>query len=475
MSWLRFVCILCGAFLLNIDTSAVSVALPDLGRATGAGPDLLQWVLSANLLASTCFLPVVGRLAELWDLKWLFSAGVAVFTAGAAGAAWSAGFGWLMVSRVVQAVGAAFIMGGAMSAIAYAFPADGRGRALGLNVSAVGLGTILGPLLAGWAVARWGWRSALWIQVPLGMAAAAACCLFLPAMPPRNRDGGSRRFDPLGALLFFLAMAAMVLALAQGPRWGGRVTAGLVAIAGVGWWGFWRWTRRGPCHTAPLLDLRLLSGRRLCIGHVTNAASYLCTLLVQFTTPLYLSEAAGAPVQEIGWILEPMAAALAVASPFGGWLGDRMGRERVCLIGMAAAAVSLVRLTSLGPGMPHWQVAAWLALFGAGIGVFQPPNNAAVLLDAPAGRAEMAGVLVATVRSFGRVSGVTVAALLFQLAAGLTAPGSPPAAAYQRAVPLEFGTAAAVAGLSCVLLWIRAGWGRLPRLRAWVRSGPRSR
>ncbi|WP_342589745.1 MFS transporter [Collinsella tanakaei] len=215
-------------FMSTLDSSIVNIALPVMQRELAATAAGIQWVSTVYLLACCATVLIFGRLGDALGKVRLFQAGVALFTAGSALCGLSTTLPALIAARAVQGVGAASAMANNMGIVTEAFPADQRGRALGIVSTFVSLGMMCGPTIGGMLVAAFPWESIFLINVPIGAAAFAVGMRTLP----RDAAGGARGcLDVAGAVLVVPAIVLLFCSLtfmAQG------VTPALVAMFALG-------------------------------------------------------------------------------------------------------------------------------------------------------------------------------------------------------------------------------------------------
>lgn len=434
--WLIFASVVSGPFMANVDSSIMNVALPALERQFHAQPNTLQWVISAYLLMITGILPIVGNLSDRMNRKVIFMTGVSVFTAGSILCAFSDSMVQLIVFRVIQSVGAAIIMGNVMSIVARVFPEGKRGKPLGLIGSVVAAGTIVGPSLGGLLITWFGWKSIFWVNVPVGILSIVMTSIVLKDISGKN----VRRFDGLGAGYYFVAVVSLLLCVSEGHTWGWTsgpgVTTLMVSLLG------WILFIRRELHTeSPLIDLRLFKSAAFSLGNLTGYLSYVMMMFPGFILPLYMHHVLHIPTSHIGLLLTPQAITMIVCSPLGGWLADKYGSTWPAFSGMLIATLGLALMTRFNTTTSYVTIILALSIFGLGTGLFTSPNNVAVLGSVPVEKTGLTGSLIATVRHFGRVSGVAVAVLLLQSSGGnlLTSAGFAQATSYAFVGSVMFG------------------------------------
>lgn len=409
--WLIFASVVSGTFMSNVDSSIMNVALPVLERGFHVGPSVLQWVVSAYLLVITGILPIVGSLSDRMNRKTFFIWGVSLFTLGSILCTFSASIEQLIAFRVIQSLGGAVIMGNVMSIVVHIFPAGQRGKPLGLVGSVVAAGTIVGPSLGGILITWFGWRSIFWVNVPIGILAVLTTSIVLMDIPAKTT---AKRFDGWGAAYFFVAVCNLLLYVSEGQTWGWTSWSSwsTLSISLLGWFLF---VRRELRTASPLIELSLFTSPAFSLGNLAGYLSYIMMMFPGFILPLYMHHVLHIPTAHIGLLLTPQAISMIVFSPLGGFLADKYGTTWPPFTGMILATVGLWLMSQLNATSSYTYIILALSLFGLGIGLFTSPNNVSVLESVPPEKTGLTGSLIATVRFFGRVSGVAIAVLLLQI------------------------------------------------------------
>ena len=417
--WIVLGSITTGTFMSNVDTAAVTVALPTMAREFGVGLDALQWVISAYFLTITAILPVFGRLGDIVGRKRILNTGLAVFVIASLLAAAAPSFPVLAGARALQGVGAAMFMATIMATAVTTFPAEERGRVLGLLATVVAAGTVLGPGLGGLLTDAFGWRSIFLVNVPIGLLGAVGTLVYLPA----DRPAGGRspaRFDVLGALLFAGFSSSLILGLGAGPGagWISGLTLGLLGAAATFLVLFALQERRSA---DPLIDLRLFRRPIFGLGSLASFLSFVLMFFPAVLFPLYLHEVMRLPLATTGLLMTLQAVAMLLVSPVAGRWSDRVGSRRPALVALSVMTTAMLASVLLGAASPLWLIGGVLALFGVGLGLFLSPMNSAVMGDLGRDRSGTAGAILATVRNLGKSVGVAVAVLFYSAFAGTSA------------------------------------------------------
>ena len=280
-----------------------------------------------------------GRIADQVGRARSYTAGFALFTVASVACAIAPTAFLLIVARLIQGIGGAFLMATSAALVTDAFPRRELGRALGINAMVVGAGLILGPILGGW-LTSFGWRTVFWFNLPLGLVGTLAAATFLVEQGRRSARTG---LDVSGSLLYLLGLSGLVTALAFGGIYGWTtpwVLAGFAAFLVATPAFLWVESHR----EAPLLDLSLFRNRLFALGNLTGLLNGVARNGVLFLLVFYLQGARGYDPVTAGLMLAPLAIGLLVLSPISGALADRIGSRLLATAGMVVTAVGLLGL-----------------------------------------------------------------------------------------------------------------------------------
>jgi len=411
-----------GTTAFAFQQTAVVPALPTIEVDLAASTRLSAWLLTGYLVVASVFAPLLGKLGDRFGKRRLILVALGAFLLGSLGAALAPSIGWLIAFRSLQGLGGA-VFPLAQSVARDEFPVEGLGTAMGWLTGAFGLGGALGLGGTGFLVDALSWRAVFWAGAVVVGGAAVLVRLFVPRSPVRNRA----RLDILGAALLGGGLAAVLVPITEGERWG-WISAPTLGLAAAGVAALALWVGRELRLPQPLVDLRSLTRRPVLFANLTTLLLGYVLFGILFLVP-HLVEAApgragygfGADALETGLLLLPNAIGQLVAGPLSGWLARRFSL-RVAL----AAGLSLTAAGAVGLGFLHasrWEVALGMFVVGVGLGFAIGP--AATLVAQGVDRGET-GVAIAlnsvTRRVGGAVGGQVAAALLAALTIGSAAP-----------------------------------------------------
>ncbi|HUY67509.1 MAG TPA: MFS transporter [Acidimicrobiales bacterium] len=445
--WLAVAAVCIGAFMGQLDASIVTVALPTLQRTFHAGVGAVTWVGLSYLLVLVATVAAVGRFADMWGHKLLYVYGFGIFIVGSALCGLAPNLGTLIGFRALQAVGAALLQANSVAIIVLAVPKSSLGRAIGIQGAAQAVGLALGPTVGGFLLAAGGWRLIFFVNVPFGLLGMIAGLLLVP----RSRHLQDRvRFDWTGLALVFPAVVAVFTAISFGNSkgWTSPTIIGLFVLGIALTIGFIR--REVRC-AEPMLDMGLFRRPRFSAGIASGMLSYLVMFGVLFLVPFYLERGLRFGSVRSGLELMTMPLALGITAPIAGRLADRLGARLLTIGGMATVAGGLTVLGALRPTSSAFLVL--LATVGIGLGLFTPPNNAAIMGSVPPSQSGLASGVLNMTRGMGTALGLALTGLVFDLAGGR----SPASSSVAHAFTVTSLFLAAMAVAAGIIVGLREG------------------
>ncbi|MFI5038132.1 MAG: MFS transporter, partial [Solirubrobacterales bacterium] len=339
------------------------------------------WVILAYLIAATVLVLTAGRLSDLFGRKRAYVGGFLVFALASLGAGFSSGPTTLILWRILQGIGSAFLFANAAALVTDAFPKEQLGLAMGANTMVAAVGLVLGPVLGGALVAI-SWHWVFWFNVPLALAGAAWGVLILRELAKPDEVRG---YDVLGTSAFLIGLTGLVLGVSRGGLSGWNdpiVVGGLAAAATL----LPAWVLIERRSRAPMLDLQIFKDRLFAAATAAAFINGLARFALMFLFVFYFQGAQSNSPIEAGIKLMPLALGMLIASPIAGIHADRHGSRALAAAGMLVSAVGLAAMTTLDVYTPYWQSGLWLLIVGAGSGMFNSPNTAAMMGAVPAHR-----------------------------------------------------------------------------------------
>ncbi len=440
--WFALAVLATGLGLIVLDGTIVGVALPAIISDIHLDLTDAQWVNSLYAVLLAALLLSTGRLADRWGRKRLFLAGLAVFVAGSALAAFADAATPLIASRAVQAVGAAMIMPSTLSTVNAVFRGKYRAAAFGVWGAVISGAAAVGPL-AGGALTQWAsWHWIFLVNLPLGALVFLAGWLTVPETKGAQGRPGA---DVDGALLSGLGFGALVFAIIEGPDLGWWTPTADLTLFGLTWPAtapisivpvafavaalaltlFVVWERhREKVRRSALLDLHLFKLPTFSWGNTTAAMVAVGEFALIFVLPLYLINALGLDVMGAGLVLAAMALGAFGSGASARHLAARFGAPGTVLIGLGLEVVGALSLALLiRPDSSGWLVGIPLVVYGLGLGLASAQLTGTVLRDVPVEVSGQGSATQSTVRQIGSALGTAFAgaALSVSLAATLPA------------------------------------------------------
>jgi EmrB/QacA subfamily drug resistance transporter len=372
--WFILGALLLGMLLAALDGTIVSTALPTIVGDLHGGSHL-AWVVTSYLLASTVSTPLWGKLGDQYGRKFFFQAAIVVFVVGSALAGFSHTMNQLILFRAVQGLGGGGLMVGAQAIIGDVVSPRDRGRYMGLTGGIFGLATVIGPLMGGLCVTYLTWRWVFYINLPLGILALFVTGAVLPGTLSRVHHA----IDYLGTLLLSAAATAFILFASLGGiswAWGSASSVGLAVGGFVFTLLFLVAEHRAP---EPVIPLKLF---RIRVFNAASAISFVMgfAMFGALTfVPLFLQNVKRVSPTDSGFRLVPLMGGLLAASILSGRLVSRWGRYKIFpVVGTALMTIGAYLMFLIGEHTGAWVMAAYMFVFGAGLGLIMPTLVVAV-------------------------------------------------------------------------------------------------
>jgi EmrB/QacA subfamily drug resistance transporter len=413
--------------IVGMDNTIVNVALPSIQRDFHASVSGLQWTVDAYLVVLASLLMLSGSMADRFGRRRTFQLGLVIFTLGSLLCSLAPGLIWLVVFRMIQAVGGSMLNPVAVSIIRNTFldPKE-RAQALGAWGAVIGISLALGPVVGGILVHNVGWQSIFWVNIPVGVAAIALTARFVP----ESRADHPRRLDPIGQMLVIVFLASLTYSIIQGPEagWGSAQIVVLFALAVVSFGSLVWYERR---RFEPLIDVRFFRSTPFSGATLIAVSAFAAFSGFLFLNTLYLQDVRGLSPLDAGLYTLPMAAMAILASPISGALVGRRGPRIPLVLSGCALAIGSVMLTGLSPTTSFTSLIIAYLIFGFGFGLVNPPITQTAVSGMPAAQAGVAAAVASTSRQVGQSLGVAVvgvaatSGLVGSLSAGLAQASHP--------------------------------------------------
>jgi EmrB/QacA subfamily drug resistance transporter len=371
---------------------------------------MLGWVSTAYLLAAAMFLVPLGRLADIYGRKKIFTVGVFIFAAASVFAALSRSAAMLISAQVLGGIGAAMMFGTAVAILTSVFPASDRGRVLGINVAAVYVGLSLGPFLGGLLTQYFGWRSIFCVNVFLCLLIIA---LLFWKLKGEWAEARGEKFDIAGSVIYSLTIIAVMYGFTRLPD---ILGAALILVGAAGLVGF---VVRETRVKSPVLDIGLFHHNMVfALSNVAALINYSATFAVSFLLSLYLQYVKGFSPEHAGLVLISAPVMQAIFSPAAGRLSDKIEPRIVSSAGMGLTAIGLIFFIFLSSATNVWYIVAGLLIIGIGFAFFSSPNTNAVMSCVDRKSYGVASATLATMRQIGMTFSMGMVMLIFGIYIG---------------------------------------------------------
>lgn len=398
------------SFITPFIGSAINLALPKIGSEFRLNAVTMSWVTMAFLLSSAVFLVPIGKLADIHGRKRIFLAGNVTLALASLLAAFSPNGAVLIALRVVQGIGSAMMFATGIALITSVFPHQERGKAIGMNVTAVYIGLSAAPILGGLLIDWLGWRSLFYIPALLGLPAAVATAI---AVKGEWAEAQGERFDLRGSVVFVLSMSALMFGLSKLP------TTLAIALTLLGFLGLILFVRIQINADYPVFNVSLFRTNRLfAFSNLAALVNYATTFAITFVLSLYLQYIKGLAPREAGFLLVIQPLVMAFVASWSGRMSDRYDPRIITSSGMGVTVLGLLMLIPLGMQTSVHYIAAVLAILGLGFGLFSSPNTSAIMGSVEKRRIGLASGTVATMRLVGQMLSMGIATMVIHVFIG---------------------------------------------------------
>lgn len=407
--WAAFAIML--AILMSvINGTIINVALPTLSAEFGITPSSSIWMVNAYQLVTAVSLLSFASLGDLYGYKRMFLTGIAGFTAGSLLCALAGSFWMLVVTRVIQGLGAACIMSVNTALLRLIYPPEHLGRGMGLNAMVVAVSATAGPSVAGAILTFVSWHWLFLINIPFAIAAFIIGYKLLPGNPHRE---GTRTFDRVSSVANAVTFGLLIYSLEGVAHDANHLLIGIqVAVMLVVGYFF---LRRQLRMDDPLFPVDLLRIPIFSMSLCTSVASFTAQMLALVSLPFFLQDVMDYSVADVGLMLTAWPVSTILIAPFAGRLADRFHPGLLCSVGLLVFAGGLFALYAIPPHTQEWNIVWRLVLCGLGFGLFQTPNNFTIVSSAPQHRSGGASGMLGTARLLGQTLGTSLVALLLRL------------------------------------------------------------
>lgn len=398
------------SFMTSFMGSSINVALPVIGAEFKTGTILLSWLATAYIMTTAVLLVPIGKMTDILGRTKFFRMGIIIFTIGSLLCGISQGAAILLLFRIIQGVGASLIFSTATSILVSAFPPQNRGQVLGINITSVYTGLLLGPTLGGIISEKLGWRYLFFFNILIGISVIVISFFKL------NKDwieSPDEKFDFSGAALFMITLVLLMLGFTFIPS----VTGFLMVLIGIFMFFIFLLVERKVVY--PLVNIFMFKeNRTFAFSNLAALINYSATFAIGFLMSLYLQNIKNFSPGKAGFILGFQPLFMAIFSPFAGRLSDKIEPQKISSIGMTLITIILIVLGFINQNFNIYLIIINLSILGVGFALFSSPNTNAVMSSVEKKYYGVASSMLSSFRLFGQTFSMGFVIVIFSLFLG---------------------------------------------------------
>lgn len=401
--WWILIVLCLSLVVITLDNTILNVALPTLVRDLSATNSQLQWIVDSYTLVFAGLLLTAGSLGDRFGRKGALQVGLGIFALGSLLSALATDPGQLIATRAVMGIGGAFIMPATLSILTNVFPAEERGRAIGVWAGISGIGIAIGPLLGGFLLEHFTWHAIFTVNLPIALVAVVAGAVLIPT----SKDPTSARLDLPGAALSIVGLVALVYGLIEAPAKGwtdpeilAAFGLGVVVLAAFAWW-----ETRTP---HPMLDVSFFRNPRFTAASSAITLVFFAMFGYSFLLTQYFQFVLDYSALETGVRMLPLALTIMVVAPLSARLVERVGTKVVVATGLALVSSALFLQIGLTVDSPYSQVVWRMMILAMGMGLTMAPATESIMGSLPLAKAGVGSAMNDTTRQVGGALGVAI-------------------------------------------------------------------
>ncbi|MBO8158340.1 MFS transporter [Thermosyntropha sp.] len=402
--WRVLIVVNTGIFMSTLDGSILNIANPTIAESLSVSLSQIQWLVTSYMLVITATLLFFGKLGDRKGRHKIYTYGFLIFVLGSLLCSFARVLSLLIGARIIQAFGASMMMATGMGIVSTTFPANERGKALGLTASMVGIGNMTGPSLGGILVENFSWPVIFLINVPIGLTGFYLANKFL--ISPFNTDTEDNNSDILGTLLMALALILFLFSISKS----GEINIAFLIISIVLFAIFIYTERKTP---DPLLDFELFKNPNFVAGNILAFIAYSSQTFIIFLLPFYFENILKLSPANSGLLMTIPPVLMALTAPFAGNLSDRLGAVPLTSASFILLTGAHLMLSRSVLTLNLETAILSLIILGAGMGSFGSPNNSSILGSVPPQKSGYTGGFISTVRNFSFSLGISFSVSIF--------------------------------------------------------------
>ncbi|MFM7364810.1 MAG: MFS transporter [Cuspidothrix sp.] len=409
IKWWTILSVSIGVFIFSLDVYIVNLALPSMLVSLHTSFANSQWIVLSYLLAISIFVLSVSKLGDMVSKKNLYIIGMIVFTISSLLCGLAPNIGFLIAFRGIQGLGAAFISGLGTAIIVEAFPPEERGLGLGIRAGVFGLGMMLGPTIGGLLINIGDWPLIFFINVPIGIMGILMMAYFVPSSTIKPKK---QKFNIMGTIVLTFMLTCFILGITLLEEKGYNIHIIVVLLSlSVVFLGIFLFIESRTLN--PILDWKIFKSLDLSLGLGLRFIGNFVIAGVIFILPFFFEWVEQYPSNKTGFFLAIPPIIIVLAAPIAGMLSDRFGSRIISLIGLVLMAIGCLLISTFNTELTIINYMMAIIPYGLGIGMFQSPNNSAIMGAAPQDSLGIASGLLSLSRILGQTLGVPLVGGIF--------------------------------------------------------------
>ena len=389
------------------DQTGTNIAMPSMSSEFNADIPTVQWVYLLYTLCISSLLLPMGRFSDIFGRKYVYCSGLVVFIIGGIVATISTNFPMLLIARAIQGIAVSMILANGMALLVEAFPKSERGLALGLYLSVIGMGGLLGTILSGYLVSEYGWR-ALYMASVFVSSGGLILSLFVLKKNSSVKLKSHSKFDWYGAIFSAGTLASFLLSMTFSHTLGwGSFPVLMGFLISVFCLIMFVWRER--VFDSPMIDLSLFKNPVFFVGTLGRFLTFMAGSSVFFLMPFYIIQVMGLSAFTAAVLSSPMPIMMTLTSPLSGKISDKYGTKWPTLCGLFCWGLAIFISTTLTVDSTPFAVLLIHFLAGAGNGIFQSPNQSSIVSVVSSEKYGVVTSVISMVRTAGNLTGTAVA------------------------------------------------------------------
>lgn len=398
------------SFMTAFMGSSINIALPVIGKEFNAPAIILSWLSTAYLVTAAALLLPIGKLTDIYGRTKFFKLGISLFTAGSFLCGSAIDPSMLLIFRIVQGVGAAFIFSSSTALLVSIFPHSERGKVLGINTAAVYIGLSSGPFLGGMITHYLNWRGIFFINAIIGIVLIIITTVYLKH---EWQEMLVQKYDYRGAAVYIISIILLMLSVSMFPKTAGFILL-FISLCVLGLFYIIEIYTPHPILNAALFK----ENKTFTLSNLAALINYSATYAIGFLMSFYLQSVKILSPQEAGTILITQPVVQALFSPIAGRLSDKTEPRFVASAGMTLLTIGLIVFWFLSPNTSYVLIIVNLAMMGFGFALFSSPNVNAVMSSVEKQYYGVASSILASMRLIGQMLSMGIVIVIFSVFIG---------------------------------------------------------